>query len=98
MQVVPAEAFRNNVRPGHQALSLDLNAGQGLFRVEDAVLPLGLELVQVGGNHTLRDYRPVDGVLVPHRIEISRKGGWAAYEFHAVIHEGALTRARFVKP
>ena len=56
------------------------------------------QLVQIGGNRKLQDYRPVDGVMVPHRIETSRKGGWAAYEFHSVTHDGVGIQARFIFP
>jgi predicted O-methyltransferase YrrM len=55
-------------------------------------------LVQVGGNRKLQDYRPVDGILVPHRMEISRKGGWSAYEFRAVTHGEAIDDSRFAVP
>jgi len=52
-------------------------------------------LLQVGGNRLLQNYREVDGVLVPHRFEISRKGGWAAYEFDRVAHGAAMDDVLF---
>jgi caffeoyl-CoA O-methyltransferase len=52
-------------------------------------------LVQVGGNRTLEDFRKVDGVLVPHHVETSRKGGWAAYVFDSVIHGRPMDDAGF---
>jgi predicted O-methyltransferase YrrM len=46
----------------------------------------------------LENYRTVDGVAVPTRLFVSRKGGWSAYEFDEIIHNQPLDERRFDKP
>ncbi len=43
-------------------------------------------LVRLGFNRELHDYREVDGVLVPHRYSVSRKGGTSHHVFGSVVH------------
>jgi len=58
--------------PDHYALYLDVETGL---------------LVRIGHYLTIGDYRDVDGVLVPHRIVNSRKGGSNTWVFERVRHE-----------
>jgi len=53
-------------------------------------------LVRLGIFGELSDYREVDGVLVPFRLAISRKGGSSTYVFERVEHNVPLDDARFV--
>jgi hypothetical protein len=55
-------------------------------------------LVRLGYNRELSDYREVDGVLVPHRLSISRKGGASTYYFDSVEHHGFVSESRFARP
>jgi hypothetical protein len=43
-------------------------------------------LTRLGYNRTLSDFRSVDGVLVPFRYEISRKGGSTTVMFERIDH------------
>lgn len=53
-------------------------------------------MVRLGYNRELSDYREVDGVLVPFRMAISRKGGSSTYVFEKIEHNVPLDDARFV--
>jgi len=55
-------------------------------------------LVQAGYHRRLLDYREVDGVAVPFRVEIGRKGGWSAYEFDTARHVEMEDSMRFAPP
>lgn len=55
-------------------------------------------LVSIGYYWTLEDYRKVDGVLFPHRIVTSRKGGSATYIFDQVINNQPVDNDRFKIP
>ena len=55
-------------------------------------------LVRIGYYWNLKDYRPVDGVLFPHRIVTSRKGGTSTYDFHRVKHNAPFDDAMFAAP
>lgn len=54
-------------------------------------------LVQMGYYYTL-DYREVDGVLVPFRISMSRKGGSTTIEFDEIVHNIPVDEALFAMP
>ncbi len=43
-------------------------------------------LIGFGHNWEIHDYREVDGILFPHRVHLSRKGGSTVYEFEQVTH------------
>lgn len=62
------------------------------FDVETALL------VRLGIFTELRDYRDVDGVLVPFRMAISRKGGSSTYVFERIEHNVPIDDARFAAP
>ncbi|NIR44900.1 MAG: hypothetical protein GWN99_11390 [Gemmatimonadetes bacterium] len=55
-------------------------------------------LLRLGYNRTLNDYREVDGVLVPFRLEISRKGGSSTYIFDSIEHNLPLQDSLFNPP
>ena len=55
-------------------------------------------LVRIGYYWDLKDYRELDGVLFPHRIEMSRKGGSTTYEFTEVRHNVPVEDSLFVMP
>ena len=55
-------------------------------------------LVAFGHNFEIDDYREVDGVMVPHRILASRKGGSTVYEFDEVFHNEPLGDTLFAMP
>lgn len=58
--------------PDHYALHFDVVSGL---------------LVRIGHYLTVGDYREVDGVMVPHRIVNSRKGGSNTWVFERVRHD-----------
>lgn len=55
-------------------------------------------LVRLGYNRELSDYREVDGVLVPFRYSISRKGGSSTYYFDEIEHNVTLEDTVFSPP
>jgi hypothetical protein len=55
-------------------------------------------LVRIGYYWDLQDYRKVDGVLFPHRIETSRKGGSTTYEFREIRHNVPVKDSIFAMP
>jgi hypothetical protein len=55
-------------------------------------------LVRLGYNRELADYREVDGVLVPFRMSISRKGGASTYHVDSIEHNVPIEDARFDAP
>ncbi len=55
-------------------------------------------LVQIGYYWELQKYRTVDGVKFPHRVLMSRKGGWCAFEFEEVKHNISLDDSMFAPP
>jgi hypothetical protein len=55
-------------------------------------------LVGIGFYWDLEDYRPVDGVLFPHRILTSRKGGQTWWEFFEVKHNVPINDSLFNMP
>ena len=55
-------------------------------------------LIGFGHNWEIHDYREVDGVLFPHRIILSRKGGSTTYEFDQVEHNVEINDSLFSMP
>jgi hypothetical protein len=55
-------------------------------------------LIGFGHNWEIHDYREVDGVLLPHRIILSRKGGSTTYVFDEVEHNVEIDDSLFVVP
>jgi len=55
-------------------------------------------LVGFGHNFEVDDYREVDGVMVPHRVLTSRKGGSTVYQFDQVSHNEPLGDTLFTMP
>ncbi|UCC71649.1 MAG: hypothetical protein JSV86_14860 [Gemmatimonadota bacterium] len=55
-------------------------------------------LVRLGYNRKLRDYREVDGVLVPFRMALSRKGGSSTYIFEKIEHNIPIEDAQLAAP
>jgi len=55
-------------------------------------------LTWLGFNRELRDYREVDGVLVPFSMAMSRKGGSSSYVFETVEHNEPIADAKFAPP
>jgi hypothetical protein len=62
------------------------------FDVETGVL------VRLGYNRELRYYREMDGVLVPSRMALSRKGGSSTYIFEKIEHNIPIEDAVFEAP
>jgi len=55
-------------------------------------------LIGFGHNRELHDYREIDGIRYPHRVEMSRKGGSTTYEFSEVSHIVEINDATFAFP
>jgi hypothetical protein len=55
-------------------------------------------LIGFGHNWEIHDYREADGVLFPHRILLSRKGGSTVYEFETVEHNRKINDSLFSMP
>lgn len=55
-------------------------------------------LVQIGYKTWLPEYRTVDGVKVPHRVVIGRKGGANIWIFDEIEHNVQIDDARFRVP
>lgn len=55
-------------------------------------------LIGFGHNWEIHDYREVDGVLFPHKILESRKGGSTVIEFSEVRHNEEINDSLFVMP
>ncbi len=55
-------------------------------------------LIGIGHNWEIHDYREVDGVLFPHRVHLSRKGGSTVYEFSEVKHNVMVNDSIFTMP
>lgn len=55
-------------------------------------------LTRLGYNTTLRDYRAVDGVMLPFEVEYSRKGGASTFFLDSVLHGEPLDDALFAFP
>jgi len=55
-------------------------------------------LIGFGHNWEIHDYRETDGVLFPHRIHISRKGGSTVFEFDKIIHNQPIPDSLFAIP
>jgi hypothetical protein len=79
---------------GADTWGTDLGGQQHLYVVavdDDESHHLGFEvdtglLVRLGYNTEIRDYREVDGVLVPMQVAYSRKGGSSTYFIDSVKH------------
>jgi len=55
-------------------------------------------LVRVGHYWDLRNYREVDGVLFPHLVAQSRKGGSTSYMFDEVRHNEEVNKSKLQMP
>jgi hypothetical protein len=55
-------------------------------------------LVRIGYYWELEDYREVDGVRLPFRVAMSRKGGSSTYKFDLVKHNLPLDDVLFAAP
>lgn len=55
-------------------------------------------LASLGWYWELNDWKPVDGVLIPHEIVADRKGGSTTYVFTEVAHNQELNDALFRVP
>lgn len=55
-------------------------------------------LIGIGTFWELQDYREVDGVLLPHKITCSRKGGSSTFVFEEIKHNVPLDDAMFRIP
>jgi hypothetical protein len=52
----------------------------------------------IGWHWRLEDYRPVDGVMLPHRVVCNRKGGSSTYLFASIEHNRPLDGYIFRPP
>jgi len=55
-------------------------------------------LIRIGNYWDIEDYRKVDGVLFPHKIKTSRKGGSTVYEFSDINHKKPIDGSVFMMP
>jgi hypothetical protein len=55
-------------------------------------------LVRLGYNREIDDYRELDGVLVPFRMAISRKGGSSTYIVETIEHNVSIEDSEFAAP
>ena len=55
-------------------------------------------LIGIDTHVFLKDYRQIDGIWLPYRFEISRKGGYTAYIFEEVEHDMEIDPARVRLP
>ena len=55
-------------------------------------------LVGFGHNCEIHDYREIDGVMFPHRVLMSRKGGSTVYKFEKIEHNLSVDDTLFVAP
>lgn len=55
-------------------------------------------LVRIGYYWELKEYRKVDGVKLPFRVALSRKGGSSTYEFYLVKHNLPVEDVLFTAP
>jgi len=55
-------------------------------------------LLAVGYHWFISDYREIDGVLVPFRIECGRKGGAVNYVVDSIVHNVAVEDSMFAAP
>jgi hypothetical protein len=55
-------------------------------------------LARIGYYWDIQDYRRVDGVLLPHRISASRKGGSTTWEFNEIRHNIEISDSIFTMP
>lgn len=55
-------------------------------------------LIGCGYNWEIHDYREVNGIMYPHRVHISRKGGSTVYEFDTVEHNIEIADSLFRMP
>ena len=55
-------------------------------------------LLRIMGFNEFKEYRAVGNVLVPHRIEFSRKGGFSAWVFTDIADTGSLDPSLFTMP
>lgn len=69
--------------PTYSALSFDVETGL---------------LLGIGYYWYLQDYREADGVLLPHRIHMSRKGGSTTFVFDLIVHNLPLADELFTVP
>jgi hypothetical protein len=52
-------------------------------------------LVRMGYNREVRDYRQVDGVLMPMEVAYSRKGGSSTFYVDSATHNDKIDRTVF---
>ncbi len=55
-------------------------------------------LVRLGYNRELRDYREVDGVLVPFEVSLSRKGGSTTFYLESIEQNQPVDPTLFAPP
>ncbi len=72
-----------NLKAAHFALYFDIETGL---------------LTHIGQYWNIEDYRVVDGVMVPFKITMSRKGGSSTYLFESIEHNVPLEDKLFAVP
>jgi hypothetical protein len=89
--------------PDMHVVGIDSRGGHTLYTVDidgDISHRLGFDvdsglLTHLGYNRELRDYREIDGVLMPTVVVISRKGGSSTFILDAVSHNQELDQRLF---
>ena len=89
--------------PHMEVVGMDVWGGDMVFVVETdgkELHRLGFDvntglLTRLGYNRELRDYEEVDGVMMPHRVAYSRKGGSSTFVVDSVAHNTEIDRALF---
>jgi len=89
--------------PHMEVVGLDLWGRDMVFVVDtdgEELHRLGFDvetgmLIRLGYNRELRDYEDVDGVMMPHRVVYSRKGGSSTFVLDSVAHNTAIDKTLF---
>ncbi len=79
----PVCAVETDRNPTYYTLYFDLETGL---------------LTNIGYHWYVEDYRPVDGVLVPHRVVEGRKGGSVTHVFDEIVANSPVAGSRFNPP
>jgi len=89
--------------PDAEVLGVEVWGGDRVYVVDidgDESHRLGFDvdtglLSRLGYNRELRDYREVDGVMMPHRVVYSRKGGSSTFVLDSIAHNAPIDRTLF---
>jgi len=92
MKVLGADVWGNDLGGEDRVFVIDIDGDESHrlgFDVETGLL------TRMGYNREVRDYREVDGVLMPMQVAISRKGGSSTYFVDSVEHNTRIDPTTF---